>query len=68
MNNDIKFLNKEWRILCPLANFEDRFGLCASVIFYRLQYVWFSVHLYTGPLPNSSGQWAELIVHIIPLE
>ena len=32
MNNDIKFLNIEWRTLYPLTNFEDRFGLCAPVI------------------------------------
>ena len=36
--------------------------------FFRLQYVWFPVHLDTGKTPNSSGQLAELIVHIIPLE
>ena len=40
MNNDIKFLNTEWRAPYPLTNFEDRFGLRA--------YVWFPVHLYTG--------------------
>ena len=33
MNNDIKFLNIEWRTPYPLTNFEDRFGLCASAIF-----------------------------------
>ena len=32
MNNDIKFLNIEWRTPYPLTNFEDRFGLRASVI------------------------------------
>ena len=67
MNNDIKFLNIEWRTPYPLTNFEDHFGFRASVIF-RVQYVWFPVHLYTGLLPNSSGQLAELIIHIIPLE
>ena len=46
MNNDIKFLNIEWRTPYPLPNFEDRFELRASVIF-RLQYVRFPVHLYT---------------------
>ena len=30
---DIKFLNIEWRTPHQLTNFEDRFGLCASVIF-----------------------------------
>ena len=33
MNNDIKFLDIEWTTLYPLTNFEDRFGLRASVIF-----------------------------------
>ena len=33
MNSDIKFLNIEWRTPYPLINFEDCFGLCASVIF-----------------------------------
>ena len=28
--------------------------------------MWFPVHLYTGSLPNYSGQLAELIVYIIP--
>ena len=68
MNNDMKFLDIEWRTPYPLTNFEDHFGLRASVIFFRLQYGPFPVHLYTGKLPNSSDQLAELIVHIIPLE
>ena len=46
MNNDIKFLDIEWRTPYPLTNFEDRFGLRASVIFL-LKYVWFPVHLDT---------------------
>ena len=33
MNNDIQFLNIEWRTPYPLTNFEDRFGLRASVFF-----------------------------------
>ena len=33
MNIYIKFLNIEWRTPYPLTNFEDRFGLRASVIF-----------------------------------
>ena len=33
MNNDIKNLNIEWRTPYPLTDFEDRFGLGASVIF-----------------------------------
>ena len=66
MNND-KFLNIEWRTLYSLRKFEDHFGLHASDIF-RPQYVWFLVHLYVALIPNSSGQLAELIVYIIPLE
>ena len=46
MNNDIKFLNIEWRPY-PLTNFEDRFGLRASAIFLDSN-VWFPVHLYTS--------------------
>ena len=33
MNINIKFLNIEWRTPYPLTNFEDRFGLRASIIF-----------------------------------
>ena len=32
MHNDIKFVDIEWRTPYPLINFEDPFGLCASVI------------------------------------
>ena len=32
MNNDIKFLDIEWRTPYPLTNFEDRFGLHDSAI------------------------------------
>ena len=46
MNSEIKFLNIEWRAPYPLTNFEDRFGLRASL--FLLQYAWFPVHLYTG--------------------
>ena len=48
MNNDIKFLDIERRTPYPLTNFEDPFELRASVIFFRLQYVWFPVHLDTA--------------------
>ena len=51
MNNDIKSINIEWRTPYPLTNFEDHFGLRASVIFlYSVDSVdiWFPVHLYTG--------------------
>ena len=67
VNSDIKFLHIEWRTPYPLTNFEDRLGLRASDIFF-LQCVWIPDHLYTGLLPNSSRQLAELIVNIIPLE
>ena len=33
MNNDIKFHNVEWRTPYALKHFDDRFELCASVIF-----------------------------------
>ena len=33
MNNDIKFLNIEWRTPYSLTNFEYRFELRAAVIF-----------------------------------
>ena len=33
MNNDLKFLNIELRTPYPLTNFEDHFGLRASIIF-----------------------------------
>ena len=58
MNNDIKFLDIEWRTPYPLTNFADRFGLRGSVIF-RPQYVWFPVHLdreYTRNQPLSLKQ------------
>ena len=48
MNIYIKLFNIEWRTPYPLTNFEDRFGLRASVIFFLLQYLWCAVHLYTG--------------------
>ena len=34
MNIYIKLFNIEWRTPYPLTNFEDRFGLRASVIFF----------------------------------
>ena len=67
MNTDIKFLNIEWGTQYSLTKFEDCFGLHASVISSH-QYVWFVAHLYVGLIPKSSGQLAELIVYIIPLE
>ena len=42
MNVDIKFLNIEWRTPYPLKNFEDHFGLRASVIFlFYLFFIFF---------------------------
>ena len=40
---------------------------CMPVIF-KPQYVWFLTHLCIPMFPDSSGQLAELIVYIIPLE
>ena len=44
------------------------FGLHMPQLFVKPKYVWFPIHLGIPALPNSSGQLAELIVHIIPLE
>ena len=62
MNNDIKFLKMKNTIF-P-TNFEDHFGLHASVNFLASN-VWFPSHLYIGVIPNSSGQLAELIIYIL---
>ena len=51
----------------PLQILKSIFGLYASFIF-RPQHVWFPGHLYRPPIPNSSGQLVELVVHIIPPE
>ena len=48
MNNDIKFLDIEWRTPYPLPNFEDRFGLRASVIFLDFNMCGFLLILVTG--------------------
>ena len=66
MNNDIKFLKLEWRTTSR-HKFWRPFWIACLSYFFRLQYVWFPVHLYTVELPNSSGHLAELIVHIIAL-
>ena len=68
MNNDIKFLNIEWRTPYPLTNFEDHFGLHASVISLDSNMCDF---LFICTLARSQTpvvNLAELIVHIIPLE
>ena len=67
MNNDIKFLNTEWKTWYSLTNFEEFWIVCLSY-FFKPQYVWFLVHLYVAYLPNSSSQLSELILYIIPLE
>ena len=48
MNNEIKFLNIEWRSPDPLTHFEDRFWIACLSYNVRLQYVWFPADLYTG--------------------
>ena len=58
MNNDIKFLNIEWRTRYWSQIMKTIFELDVSVIF-RPQYVWFLAHLYVGLIPKSSGQLAE---------
>ena len=67
MNNHIKFRKIEWKTRYSHTKFEDHFGLHASVI-SRPQYAWFLAHLDVVLIRNSSGQLAELIVYIIPLE
>ena len=67
MNNDIKFLDIEWKTWCSLTYFEDHFGLHASVISYFLDPN-ICGFLHISVIPNSGGQLAELIVYIIPLE
>ena len=67
MNNDIKYLNIKYEHDIPsqiLKTILDRM----AQLFFRPQYVWFLVHVYAALIPNSSGQLAELLVHIIPLE
>ena len=61
MNNDIKFLNIEWRS-------HDIPSQILKPIYFLDPNVWFLAHLYVALIPNSSGQLAELIVQIIPLE
>ena len=68
MNNDIKFVNVEWRTWYSLTNFEDRFRVHVSLIYEAKTYMWLLEHLYVGLIPNPSSQLAELIVYIIPQE
>ena len=66
MNNDIKFLDTEWRrTRHSLTNFEDHFELHALFLDPNVCGFWY---LYVDFLQNSSGQLAKLVVYIIPLE
>ena len=66
MNNDILFLNREWRTRYSLAHFEDHFWIACLSNFLdpNMQYVWFPIHLKGPMIPDPSGQLAELIVYI----
>ena len=44
------------------------FWIACLSYFFKLQYVWLLVHMYIAAIINSSGQLAELIVYMIPLE
>ena len=68
MNNDIKFLNKEWRAWYSLTNFEDHFWLHASVILLDPNMCGFLHVCVLVWSQTLSGQLTELIVYIIPLE
>ena len=57
----------EQRYQIPSQNFKTIFD-CMPQLFFRPQYVWFLVLLYVALIPNFSGQLAELIIYIIPLE
>ena len=67
MNNDITFLNREWRTRYSLTNFKTNLDYMPQLLL-RSRYVWFPSDLYIGVIPNSNGQLAELIVYTIPLE
>ena len=41
---------------------------CMPQLYFRPQYMCFPSHLFVGMIPSSSGQLAELIVYIVPLE
>ena len=71
MNTDIKFLNREWRKQYFLINFEDYFWIACLSYFYTPICVVSSTFVGSSdpkPLPNSSGQLAEIILYIIPPE
>ena len=64
MNNDIYFLDREWRTWYSLTHFEDNFWIACIGYFFTPKYVRFPVHLYGTVIPDHSGQLAELIVYI----
>ena len=68
MNNDVKFLNIEWRTLYSLTNFLDHFGLHSYFLDPNIICVVSGTFVYVGLITNSSGQLTELIIYIIPLE
>ena len=61
MNNDIQFLNREWRTRYSLTNFEDHFWI-ACLSYFLDPNMWFTGHLKGQMIPDPSGQLAELIV------
>ena len=67
MNNDIKFLNIDWRTRYSSQILKTISIAWLSYIF-RLQYVRFPSHFFIGVILKPSGQLAELFVYIIPLK
>ena len=61
----IKLPNIKWRTRYSLTNFDDHFGLHASVIF-RPQYMRGFWYIYMLFYFSKSSQLAKLIVYIIP--
>ena len=49
MNNDIKFLNIEWKTQHSLTNFKDNFGLHTSVIFLDPNAGWETKSFWRSP-------------------
>ena len=64
MNNDILFLNREWRTRYSLAHFEDHFWIACLSYFLDPNMCGFQIHLKGPMIPDPSGQLAELIVYI----
>ena len=57
----------EWITQYSLINFEDYFGMHASIIFLDPNMCGFWYICMLSSSPNCSGQLAELVVNIIPL-